>query len=173
MAMDATADSFTFTLTPLDGAVAGPPGSTVGWGYTITDPSPDNWLASTNFDSGLFQNGTPDASLFAFPILQPLQTLTVTYDPVNGTGLFRFSWDPNAPVGFVNTGLFTLSGEFYDDDPLNGGQFLNFAEDQSATYSATVTSPAPVPEPSTLLLSATGLAALLLRRTRLRTAATL
>ena len=161
----ACADTWTVSLTPPGGAISGPPGSTIGWGYTITNLSTTNWLMLTALNQDPFLNATPDASLFAFPILAPLTSLTVLYNATTLEGLFQISWDPNAPVGFTNTGVFVLSAEFWDGDPLTGANFVDFGLDQSAAYSATV---APIPEPATLLLCATGLAGVLLRRRRAR-----
>jgi hypothetical protein len=164
----ARADSFTFGLLPPSGAVAGPPGATVGWGYSITNQSATNWLVLTGLSADVFLNGTPNAALFDFPTIAPTTTITVPYDPINFLGLYEFTWDPSAPVGFTNLGSFILSGEFWTNDPLAGGSFVSLAADQSAAYSATVTPSAAVPEPSTLLLLATGLSGLAARKRKPR-----
>ena len=67
------ADPFTFSMLPGDGNISGTSGSTIGWGYTITNLS-TNWLLTTNLSADLFLNGTANA-LFDFPILAPGATL--------------------------------------------------------------------------------------------------
>ena len=160
----ALADSFTFGVLPPGGAVSGPPGSTVGWGYTFTNQSTSNWLVLTGVNADVFQHGTPSAALFDFPVLAPTTTLTVAYDPINGFGLFEFTWDPNAPVGFTNSGIFIVNAEWWSGDPFAGGSFVSFATDQSDAYSATVTPSTAVPEPSSLLFMLTGLAGVAMRK---------
>ncbi len=153
----AYADSFTFSTIPGTGDVTGPAGSTVGWGYSITNTSSTNWLVLNEINPGVFQNGTPQ-SIFDFPILAPGQTATVSFDQLNALGLYQLTWDPTAPAGFVNDGVFNLTADFYDGDPTAGGNLLGPAESQNAPYSATVSSPATaLPVPSTLMLLAVGL----------------
>jgi len=163
----ARADSFTFGVLPVGGAISGPPGSTIGWGYTFTNQSATSWLMLTAVSADVFLNGTPDASVFDFPILAPGDTLSQAYDPANFLGLFQLTWDSTAPVGFTNSGLFVVSGEWWDGDPFAGGQLLG-TDQQSAAYSAAVTPVATVPEPATLTLLVIGLAAFRLRRHRQR-----
>ena len=148
----AYADPFSFSTIPASGTVIGGPGSTVGWGYSITNLSSTNWLILTALSAGTFALGTPDATIFDFPILGPGDSLTVAF--VAGlSGLYQFTWDLNAPAGFENNGTFLLSAEFWSGDPFGGGLFVDFATDQSAPYIARVSSPStPVPEPPTLLL---------------------
>jgi hypothetical protein len=152
-ATSAQANPITFSLLPPNGAIAGAPGSTIGWGYSISNNSA-LWLEVSGLGADPFQHATADASLFDFPILAPFATWTVAYDPANFAGLFQITWNASAPVGFTNSGLFTLSGNFFDADPLAGGLFVDFAPTQSAAYSASVA--AAVPEPGTLGLVAMG-----------------
>jgi hypothetical protein len=158
----AYADPFTFDTLPGSGDVAGPAGSTVGWGYSITNTSLTNWLVLSSVNAGTFLMGTPGA-LFDFPIVAPGTTATVAFDALAGLGLYQLTWDPTAPAGFVNSGTFVLSAEWWSGDPTAGGSFLAAADDQSAPYTATVTAVA-VSVPSTLLLMAGGLAAMCLMR---------
>lgn len=158
------ADPFTFTTIPSSGTVIGGPGSTVGWGYSITNLSSTNWLEITALNAGAFLLGTPDASIFNFPILEPGATVIVSYVP-GLSGLFEFTWDLTAPVGFENIGMFLLSGAFWNGDPFGGGEFVELATDQSAPYTARVSSlGTPVPEPSTLILLVLALGCVFLGR---------
>jgi hypothetical protein len=158
-------NTFTFTTLPDPGDVSGTAGSTVGWGYSITNNSLTDALDLTGIDSTLYlaTDGVPDASIFDFPVLAPNTTVTEDYDPMGFFGLFQFTWNPDVPVGTTETGYFTLYGAFCDpsvdmfcgDD---GGTVLstNFA---TADYTATVSSSVgtPVSEPSSLLLLLSGL----------------
>ena len=160
----ARADSVSFTLLPPD--VSGSAGTTVGWGFSISNNSTTNYLDISAIDSSVFLDGTPDSSpfLFSFSSLAPGATAVQLFDPTNGLGLFQFTWDPTAPVGFTNTGFFGLQGAF-----CNPAVDIFCAEDLSvpstllatADYSATViSSTSSVPEPSSLLLLVLGLCGL-------------
>src|SRR5579863_7483192 len=108
------ADSLTFTVIPPN--VSGPAGTTVGWGFSITNTSSSDYLDISGIDSDLFAsaNGTPDASIFPFPNLAPGQTATQLYDPVDNLGLFQFTWNSGLPVATTESGQFRLLGAFCD-----------------------------------------------------------
>jgi PEP-CTERM motif len=160
----ARADSWSFSLLPPDGAISGPAGATIGWGYNITNNSATDWLVLTGLNSDNFQNGTPDSSYFDLPILAPGANLMTPFDATSFSGLFALTWDLDAPVGFVNTGTFVLSAEFWDNDPLAGGNFVATADNESAAYSATVSPASTVPEPATAFLALAGAAMVALKR---------
>ncbi|SPQ02049.1 conserved exported hypothetical protein [Candidatus Sulfobium mesophilum] len=154
---DLIIDGWSFATIPESGNIAGPPGSTIGWGYTISNDDPDNWLVLIGLNADIFQQGAT-ALIFDFPIVAPGSLLSVPYDGFNG--LYQLTWDLSAPIGFVNSGTFTLSAEYWNGDPLTGGTFIESAQDRSSPYKATV-----IPEPSTFLLLGAGLAGMgLLRR---------
>ena len=144
----AGAEIYTFALLPDDGNVSGIEGSTVGWGYSITNDSTTDWLVTTGLNADPFLYGTPDL-IFDFPDLAPLSTVSVPFDLVSGTGLYQFTWETSPPLNFANFGTFTLNAEWWDGDPLNGGQFLSTALDSNASYLASVTQPPSTPEPAT------------------------
>jgi len=145
----AWADGFTFSLLPSSGAIGGPPGSTVGWGYTITNDSSTDYLLLTSLNTTEdFQYGTPtdlfEDTLF---LLAPDQTVAAYFNATTGAGLFEFNWSSDAPLGFTNSGDFDLSGLFCDATLTN----CSVAPDEYAAYSVTAT-----PEPSTVLLLISG-----------------
>ena len=55
----ALADSYTFSVTPTNGAISGTAGSTIGWGYSITNSSSTDWLVTSDLTASPFANGTP------------------------------------------------------------------------------------------------------------------
>jgi hypothetical protein len=157
----AHADSWTLGLLPPSGAISGPAGATIGWGYTITNLSNTQWLVLSGISADPFQHATPNA-IFNFPIVAPGTTVTLAFDPNNLLGLFALTWDTTAPFGFTNSGTFIVNGEWWDGDPFVGGNFLSFAPDGTAAYSATV-----VPEPGSLLLLGGGAGLLLARKRKM------
>lgn len=166
------ADIYTFDLLPLHAVLQGPPGSTVGWGYSLQNHSSSLWLVPVSLNSGSFLNGTPEL-LFDFPILPPSTSAAEPFNLAAALGLFQLTWDSSAPHGFTNTGTFTLEAEWWSDDPFAGGVLVAAAPAANADYSAAV---APVPEPGSFgLTTVAALSALLLnvrgvRRSRSREA---
>jgi hypothetical protein len=156
-AAPAVAVPFGFETLPQNGVVNGGAGATVGWGYRITNPTTDRWLALASLDAGTFLDGTPEASLFDFPILAPGSSLDVLFDGIHG--LFAFTWSSSAPAGATNSGVFEASADWYDGDPFAGGSFLEVADLASVPYSTQL-----VPEASCGLLLAAGLGAIAARR---------
>jgi hypothetical protein len=151
------ADIADFSLIPNTGNVTGPAGSTVGWGYSLTNESTTDWLVTVGVDSGAFLDSTP-LLIFDFPILGPETSVSVPYDANIPAGIFALAWDNAAPEGFTNTGDFTLSDQWWDGDPLNGGSFIADGLDLTQPYSATVSAAsAGVPEPSSGSLVTAGL----------------
>jgi hypothetical protein len=137
-----------FSLIPSYGIVQAPAGSTVGWGYSITNNDPLlTWVAS-DFSTSPIVDATP-STLFDFPIIGPGQTVQEAFDPINGIGLFQLNWDETAPAGTVNQGLFTVAGDWYTSDPTTGGSFVDSGDPVSAGYEAYVEDPVAVPEPNT------------------------
>ena len=161
------ADGVLFSAVPAD--ISGAPGSTIGWGYSITNNTTD-WVETTDLQQGLFQNGTFSA-LFDFPVIAPGASVTESFVFTNGagtdTGLAEFAWDANAPAGFVNNGFFVLSYELFSGDPILDQNTIDLGPgtDISTPYSVTVSSTA-IPEPGSLYLALSGIGIVLLLRKR-------
>jgi len=169
----ATADDISLSLIPISGSISGLPGSTVGWGYTITNNTAE-WIQTLNLSADSFLNGTPN-NIFDFPAVAPTSSVTLDFSlvatascPAPPCGLYELTWDATAPAGFVNSGMFTVSSDYFDQDPANPGAVdLGPAPDASASYSASVPS-SSVPEPSGFLLLLTALAGTALWRIKIR-----
>jgi hypothetical protein len=161
------ADTFTFSTSPASGNLSAAAGSTVGWGYSVTNNSLDQWLIFVSLGSpDSFSNGTLKFDVFDYPIIAPNSMLTRNYDGTNG--LFEFAWDAGVPAGSSNSGTLVLSAEWWSGDPFDEiapGEFLETAPEFTLPYSVTVPvscNCTPVPETSSLKLLAFGVGGLLL-----------
>lgn len=144
------ANIYSFGVSPAENVI-GPGGlpTVTGWGYTIHNESGSDWLVTTNLTAGAFLYATPTL-LFDFPDVAPGATADVPYNPVTAAGLYQILWSSSAPSGFVNSGTFTLSAQWWSGDPTHGGTLIGAAPTQSQPYSASFT---PVPEPATFGLA--------------------
>lgn len=145
------ADTFTFSALPQNGTIAVLPGQTMGWGYSLTNNSTNLWLVTMDLNATTFLFGTGDASPFDFPALPPGGSVTVKYDPSVPAGLYAYTAFKNAPVGSKDFASFTLTAQFWTNDPANGGMFASNAPDQTVNVLAVIT---PEPRSEYLLLSA-------------------
>lgn len=146
--------TFSFDLLP-GSTLSGTAGSTIGWGYTLTNTSADQWLVPTNLNSGTFVSATPNV-LFDFPILAPGATVTQAYDPVQGKGMMELIVDASLATTVVNTGTFVLDAEWWSGDPFAGGAYVADADSAMQSYRAELSPAAAVPEPSTVVLGVLG-----------------
>ncbi len=153
-------DVYTFSTIPGDGNISGAPGATIGWGYSITNESASDWLLATNLNADSFAFGTPTL-LFDFPEVAPGATVTEVFDPIGITGLYEDVLNDPVPNGSVDNGDFVLSAQWYNGDPFNGGTLIADAVDTDAAYTATATSKSSTPEPSSFVLLASGIIAII------------
>jgi hypothetical protein len=155
-------NNWTFSVIPADGQISGSPGSTIGWGFQMTNNSPTQWLfASDVTSSNLFAHGIETNLPFTRPVLAPGTSTLVPYNGLNG--LISLTWDADAPIGFTNVGVFEVEAQWYDgnpDDLANPGNYIGDAGTRQSPYTATVSSPVPY-EPSTGLLIGIGAFALI------------
>lgn len=149
----ASADSFVinWSLSP-ESDISGFPGQTVGWGYQISNPNAGVWVAVESLGTPLFNVGVPtqliNMSAGNAPVLGPGESATQPFDPVLNEGLLGFFINSNAPGGALDSGLFTLTFDLYDANPLDPLSNANLIEvlDVSQPFSVGVEG-AIIPEP--------------------------
>ncbi|MGH9720501.1 MAG: hypothetical protein ACRD8O_09825 [Bryobacteraceae bacterium] len=161
-------------LDPVGGSISGTAGSTIGWGFTITNLT--DYAVVTSAD---FQPPTPLGTFtdfiaqFNFIVVGPppeSPVVSQVFDDVLKTGIGSFAINPGALPGQFANGLIVLTYDLYSRSPndpnfnpstdtISVGNLLN------ADASVTV---AEIPEPATWLFAAGGLTALLLSRFRRR-----
>jgi hypothetical protein len=149
-------------LDPTNGAVAGVPGATVGWGFSITNTD-NNFLVVTGarFDTksniGTF---TDFISASNFVVVGPLpenSSVNQALNVASAQGLGCFTISPGTLTAYTASGdivisydLFTMSPNDQNFDP--GTAVISSGNQLFAAASVTVLDPAVVPEPSTIIL---------------------
>lgn len=152
------------TLSP-SGNISGPPGSTVGWGFTLTNNV--NWIEVVQsqfcLDSPLhnpcFNASIQYTDIISNPpndvIVGPGGSVSQPYDPGNNQGMGSFAVGSSSVTGNI-----LVTYNTFDADPNNGGNQIGFNDAISALASVTV------PEPATWGFAAMALAAAALRLRR-------
>ena len=179
------ADDISLTLDPANGALTGSAGSTVGWGFTVTNITVD-WLfiTASDFCVGAVNSPcTPNAigtytdfaGAFQFLVVGPdpeSPSITEAFDPALFTGLGIFAIDP-AATGSIS-GAIAVTYDLYSVDP-NSMDFDPNADIVSAgnllLVPASVTvkdSTVSIPEPGVWVLLLAGFAVLLPLTRKLR-----
>jgi len=177
-------DTISIQLDPLNGAVDGVAGATVGWGFTVNWTSTQgDWVSFTSTSLGSLAQGETNPGLLAsyrdfigpqggpvdFGLSPGASPWTEAFDSVSqGVGAYRITTDLGIAVpGAQDTGQITFNFDVYNGDPLTATQIGDLDGysyyGPSTTFSVTVDAPAIVaPEPRTWLLFGGGLSALLL-----------
>lgn len=178
-ALSALADP-TLTLEPADGVVTGSPGDTVGWGFSITNDDPDNYLVVSFSD--FCETGDPVTG----PCFQSLGSyediiagngtvlanstggipteLDESFDSTNFTGLGEYLISDSAAPGAVDQGYIEVVYDLYSDNPYTDPNAVEVQGDTFLTVPAEVMvagGVAAVPEPRFALLLAFGFAILI------------
>jgi hypothetical protein len=171
----ARADDISLTLDPVGGALTGPAGSTVGWGFTLANSGPDFAVISgSDFCVGPITSpcstsfGTYTDFIGQQFIVVGSSSVTEAFDNNTQTGLGSFFINP-ASTGTV-TGLAVVFYDLFSVDPnspdfnpdldtISNGNLLS--ADASVTVGSSATS---TPEPGSLLLLAAGVLALFLTK---------
>ena len=176
----AKADDVTLTLDPADGAVTGPAGSTVGWGFTLADAGSDfAVVTSSDFCTGAVSS--PCSNPFGvytdfigqqFVVVGPSPeqgSVAQSFDDASMTGVGSFAINPTSS-GTLD-GFLAVTYDLYSVDP-NSANFDPTVDTVStgnylyAAASVTVgSSSTTVPEPGTMSLLASGIVSLLLAAT--------
>lgn len=171
-------DSLSIQFDSPNGAVHGPPGATVGWGFIITWTSASDWIAFTDSSLGSVDQGESNSSLLSLytDYLQsdsalaaggsngstPITiTWTETFDGLSqGVGSYRIS--DVAQVGAEDHGQITIDydvwyGEPGESDSVDLGTGSYYGPD---TAFSVIVDEIPVPEPASFGLFLSGAAAI-------------
>src|SRR6185369_14258736 len=107
----------TFDFNLLPPVAAAQPGGTFGWGYSVTNNDPDNWLLLSGLQPTInFENVNIIGDVFDYPIIGPGSSLEIPWlRDLNG--LYQLTWDATTPAGYSSTGQFAIDAVWYYDDP--------------------------------------------------------
>ncbi len=166
------------TLNPSNGAVSGVPGSTVGWGFTLSNDSGFVVPSLVVFCEGAFNSNcaptfgkfTDFAAQFQVNVVGP--AVSEAFDNATKRGIGSFAINSNAPAGVIDSGTIFLVYDTFtcdiNDSNCNPTQ-TGFSQVLSAPASVSVAG-ALAPEPASAGFIVAGLTLLLagLQRTRLR-----
>jgi PEP-CTERM motif-containing protein len=164
----------TFTLIPLDGMVSGPPGSVVGFGFTITNDMNFLEVTSSNFvPASPIGTYTDFNSLRANPIIvgPPPESPVVSenFDANAITGIGSFTINASATPGQMAIGNIVITFDLFSrspNDPNFNPDTDLISSDNMLSAFAKVTVTQATPEPATLGLMGASLAGLLFFRRR-------
>lgn len=163
-----SADAIIFSTLPANGQISALPGELAGWGYTLGNTDSVNWFVPTALSASSMNLGTPDASYFDFPILEPGQTVSMAFDAGSLSGLYGVQVHSFATPGQSESGAFLLAGEWWSSDPFDGGVFIGVADPISTPYLLQVGGVTAVPTAGTVALFGPGLLLMLLLDQRRR-----
>ncbi len=153
------------TLDPPGGTIQGAPGSTVGWGFTLTSDS-TSWIsvvtsALIDETNPLLGTYTDFAGLLGGPdngVLDPnTAPWTEAFDNTNMLGIGAYVIDPGAVPGDSDSGLLDLNYEAFSTDPNICPTCATGFFDLQVPFEVDVTASQSAPEPSAAWLIGLGL----------------
>ena len=179
----ALADTYTFAALPGPGTTHTAPGSTVGWGYSITNNSTTKWLVITGLDASTSAFITSNPYFFDFPSIAPGASRIVPYNPfspygysflaangyahqvkntpfdpvtnpLNALGLYQAKISAYAPLGTVINQSFTLDAVWVTGD-VDTDLSAQFVG--TAPTNTTASRSVVTPEPASLTLVGMGI----------------
>jgi hypothetical protein len=151
-------------LNPVGGALSGAPGSTVGWGFTLSNTT--NWIEVVQAQFCLDAGGGPFNPCFNASnqftdiisgvndvIVGPAGSVTQAY-LAGTTGVGSFAIAPGAVIGSSVVGNIVLTYNTFDNDPNAGGNQIGGNLTTFSAASVTASNGGGggggVPEPATL-----------------------
>jgi hypothetical protein len=170
-------DTLSIQLDPVNGALIGAAGGTVGWGFTVDWTSTDgDWISFIGSSLGSVAQAETNPDLnavyadFIGPQGGPVDfglspgTWTESFDDISqGAGAYQIVSDPSiAEPGAQDTGQITFDFVIYNGDPLTAGQIGDDVYSyygSSTDFSVTVASSTPEPATFGLLLAGAGILA--------------
>lgn len=158
----------TVTLDPSDGNITGLAGQPIGWGFTIINNSPVEWISFT--ESILVGESNPLLGVYSDFVgpqggpttfsVQPLDTWTESFSDASQTGIGEYLIDPSAVSGAQDSGVIRVMWEQFAGDP-STCNCSPAAFSQDVPFQLTVSN---APEPGAAWLAAVGCVWLLRRR---------
>ena len=178
IAWSASADPVTLELAPAAGSLAGNPGSTIGWGFSLTNATSDFLVVANSF---FCEGGQTPASSTCSPrlgvysdivagnatVVDPGSMVTQAFDAHGSSGLGSYTIWSSAAKGQIDSGSISVVYDLFNADPftqsatqIGGDQIVSTVAQVSVGTSVT-----SVPEPALPLLSGLiGLGVLTIRR---------
>ena len=163
-----TAPTVTLTLNPTNGAITGAPGSTVGWGFTLSTDSFYVGVTGSEFCTELLHCLPPSPSFGTYGDVFPDRIDLLVISPGNPdteafnlgaeTGTGGFNIDPGAAGSL--SGFIRFDYNFYDCDPVHDVNCITPVSGGSTSAAASVIvagSSTATPEPASGLLFGSGL----------------
>ncbi|AUB82579.1 PEP-CTERM sorting domain-containing protein [Candidatus Thiodictyon syntrophicum] len=152
------------TPDPANGALVGAPGTIVGWGFSLHNDDPLNYLlvSSATFQTDSAASGTFSDFLGLQSLeVAPLTTVVQAFDLGNQLGIGSYAIPSFASSGTVVSGRLLLTFDLYS----RSIDAADFDPDTDLVSSGNViAADAAVPEPATLLLLGLGAFAIPRRR---------
>jgi hypothetical protein len=159
--------SAVIALSPPDGVISGAPGSTVGWGFSLTNGA--DWVSIDSVTtenessplggvSGGFTSYMDLLGGLSNGVTPPDKTWALAFSPGSpGTGLGQYAIDPGTPSGASDSGDFVIFYDEFSADPNTCGSCyvdtLQLFDSNGNAPAFTINVPAsPVPEPALPML---------------------